>query len=55
MPLSYCHDISGDMRLCKASYNWAYIAEDGHELLLKIYGQSLQRVPHDMSTIFSAK
>ena len=41
----------------KASYNLnsAYIAADGHELLLKILFQILLRVPHDMSTIYSAK
>ena len=54
-PLSDCHDISGDTRRYKASYNSAYIAADGHELLLKCFGQILLRVPHDMSTIFSAK
>ena len=54
-PLSDCHDISGEMRRYKASYNWAYIAADGHELLLKILGQILLRVPHDMSMILSAK
>ena len=54
MPLSDCHDISGDMRRYKASYNWAYIAADGHELLLKISGHILLRVPLDMSTL-SAK
>ena len=54
-PLSDCHDISGDMRRYKASYNSAYIAADGHDLLLKIFGQIILRVPHDMSTIFLAK
>ena len=49
--LSDCHDISGDMRRYKASYNSMYIAADGHELLLKNFGQILLRVPHDMSTI----
>ena len=33
----------------------AYIAVDGHELLLKISGHILLWVPHDMSTMFSAK
>ena len=36
------------MRRYKASFNWAYIAADGHELLLKISGQILPRVPHDI-------
>ena len=54
-PLSDCHDISGDMRRCKASYNSAYIAADGHDLLLKIFGQGLLWVSHDKSTTFSAK
>ena len=39
----------------KASYNWAYIAVDGHKLLLKISGQILLRVPLDISTIFLVK
>ena len=35
MPLSECHDISGDMRRYKAIYNWAYIAADRHEFCSK--------------------
>ena len=30
-PLSDCHDISGDMRRYKASYNSAYMTMDVHE------------------------
>ena len=41
MPLSDCHDISGDMLRYKASYNWTYIAADDHKLLLKISHQIL--------------
>ena len=37
-PLSACYDISGDKLRYKASYNSAYIAADGHELLLKRFG-----------------
>ena len=31
-PLLDCHDISGDMRRYKASYNSSYIVADVHEL-----------------------
>ena len=51
-----CQIVTTCLATCgdKASYNSAYIATDGHELLLKIFVQIL-RVPHDMSTIYSAK